>query len=196
MIELYCGDFREIVPKLQKSFDLIVADPPYAKKYNYLYSALGDITETNLKDHGFLLTILPHFNIHKVIQLIERPGIRFWWLLYMYHKPPSVRSQLIQFGVKVDGKPIGWFIKGTRPKKLGYRNDVCLCDKEKGLFKWQQPLDWGLYCVEHFSELGDCVLDPMMGVGTIGEACKLLERDFIGIELDPEIYTIAKERLK
>lgn len=41
----------------------------------------------------------------------------------------------------------------------------------------------------------DLVLDPFMGSGTTGIACKLLNRDFIGFELLEEYYKIAEERI-
>jgi DNA modification methylase len=40
------------------------------------------------------------------------------------------------------------------------------------------------------------VLDPFMGTGTTGVACKSLGRDFIGIELDDTYFGIAKERIE
>lgn len=46
-----------------------------------------------------------------------------------------------------------------------------------------------------WSNEGDIVLDPFMGSGTTGVACKELNRDFIGIEVVPEYYKIAKERI-
>ncbi|WP_412021368.1 DNA methyltransferase [Helicobacter pylori] len=41
----------------------------------------------------------------------------------------------------------------------------------------------------------DIVLDPFMGSGTTGLACKRLERNFIGIESEKEYFQIAKKRL-
>ena len=40
------------------------------------------------------------------------------------------------------------------------------------------------------------VLDPFMGSGTTGIACKLEGFNFIGIEIDKEYYEIAKARIE
>lgn len=39
------------------------------------------------------------------------------------------------------------------------------------------------------------IVDPFMGSGTTGVACKKYEMDFIGIEQNEEYYEIAKERI-
>lgn len=46
-----------------------------------------------------------------------------------------------------------------------------------------------------WSNEGDVVLDPFMGSGTTGVACKKLNRNFIGIEVVPDYFNIAKERI-
>lgn len=46
-----------------------------------------------------------------------------------------------------------------------------------------------------WSNEGDTVLDPFMGSGTTGVACKNLNRNFIGIELDVEYFKIAEKRI-
>jgi site-specific DNA-methyltransferase (adenine-specific) len=43
---------------------------------------------------------------------------------------------------------------------------------------------------------GGKVLDPFMGSGTTGLACKNEGRDFIGIEREAEYLEIAKKRIK
>ena len=42
---------------------------------------------------------------------------------------------------------------------------------------------------------GDVILDPFMGSGTTGMACKKVGRDFIGIELDEHYFEIAEKRI-
>ncbi len=46
-----------------------------------------------------------------------------------------------------------------------------------------------------WSNEGDTVLDPFMGSGTTGKMAKQLGRNFIGIELDPVYFDIAKRRI-
>lgn len=42
---------------------------------------------------------------------------------------------------------------------------------------------------------GQTILDPFMGSGSTGDACKELNRNFIGIELSKEYFDKATERL-
>lgn len=42
----------------------------------------------------------------------------------------------------------------------------------------------------------DMVLDPFMGSGTVGKMCKLLDRNFIGIEIVKKYFDIAKARIE
>lgn len=47
-----------------------------------------------------------------------------------------------------------------------------------------------------WSNEGDIVLDPFMGSGTTGVACKNINREFIGIELDEKYFQLAEERIE
>ena len=40
------------------------------------------------------------------------------------------------------------------------------------------------------------VIDPFMGSGSVGVACILENRNFIGIEIDPDYFAIAERRIK
>ena len=43
---------------------------------------------------------------------------------------------------------------------------------------------------------GNIVMDPFMGSGSTGIAAIKNQRNFIGIEIDPDYYEIAKKRIK
>lgn len=60
----------------------------------------------------------------------------------------------------------------------------------------QKPLDLIEYLIKTYTNDGDLVLDNCMGSGTTGVACKKLNRNFIGIELDPKYFEMAKERIE
>jgi len=58
-----------------------------------------------------------------------------------------------------------------------------------------KPISVMSWLIRLVSKEGDTVLDPFMGSGTTGVACKKLDRNFIGIELSSEYYEIAEKRI-
>jgi site-specific DNA-methyltransferase (adenine-specific) len=76
---------------------------------------------------------------------------------------------------------------------LTHFTNTCMRGAEK--HKAQKPLDLMLELVEYFSDPGETVLDPCVGSGTTGLACKLLGREFIGYEIDSEWARKATERI-
>jgi len=60
----------------------------------------------------------------------------------------------------------------------------------------QKPVALMEYLIKTYTNEGETVLDFAMGSGTTGVACKKLNRNFIGIELDPEYFEIAKKRIE
>ena len=60
----------------------------------------------------------------------------------------------------------------------------------------QKPIKLIEYLIKIHSNKDDIVLDPFMGSGTTGVACRNLNRKFIGIELDEDYYQIACDRIQ
>jgi len=58
-----------------------------------------------------------------------------------------------------------------------------------------KPITLMSYLITMGSRKGDIILDPFCGSGTTLIAASLLKRNYIGIELNPEYYTIAENRL-
>lgn len=63
------------------------------------------------------------------------------------------------------------------------------------IHRTQEPIELLEYLIKTYTNENDLVLDNCMGSGSTGVACKNLNRNFIGIELDENYFNIAKERI-
>jgi site-specific DNA-methyltransferase (adenine-specific) len=95
------------------------------------------------------------------------------------------------------------YIKGNKSKILGsyasksmvYTSKINKTDKDKFNHPTCKPVEFmEKFLINHTVE-GANVLDPFMGSGSTGVACKNLNRKFIGIELDKEYFKTAQERI-
>lgn len=57
------------------------------------------------------------------------------------------------------------------------------------------PIELAERLIRMFSFVGDTVLDPFLGTGTTSVAAARWGRDSIGVEIDPEYFRLAQERL-
>lgn len=64
------------------------------------------------------------------------------------------------------------------------------------LHRTQKPVDLLEYLIRTYSNPGDLILDNCMGSGSTGIACLNTGRRFIGIEKDPAIFAVARDRLR
>jgi site-specific DNA-methyltransferase (adenine-specific) len=67
--------------------------------------------------------------------------------------------------------------------------------KTRNVHPTVKPLKLFSYLVMIGSRPGDVVLDTYLGSGTTAMACRMLGRNFIGIEINPEYCEIARKRL-
>ena len=66
----------------------------------------------------------------------------------------------------------------------------------RGKHSTEKPVALMEWLLKYFSKEGDTVLDPTMGSGSTGVACKNMNRNFIGIEKDAEIFEVAVNRIE
>jgi len=74
-------------------------------------------------------------------------------------------------------------------------NTILEVKSEKGKHSTQKPVGLMKWVLKYYSRENGVVLDPTMGSGSTGVACKEMNRKFIGIEKDEDIFKVAKERL-
>mgnify|MGYP003656944969 CR=1 FL=1 len=65
----------------------------------------------------------------------------------------------------------------------------------RGHHSTEKPTQLMEWILKYYTKDGDVVLDPTMGSGSMGVSCKAMNRNFIGIEKDPEIYEYAVNRI-
>lgn len=65
----------------------------------------------------------------------------------------------------------------------------------RGKHSTEKPVALMEWLLKYFSKEGDVVLDPTMGSGSTGVACSNMNRNFIGIEKDNEIFEVACQRI-
>lgn len=91
-------------------------------------------------------------------------------------------------------------IKDQNFKKTYYfKNPTTLIEFQKirkgSVHPTQKPVALMEYMIKTYTNEGETVLDFTMGSGTTGVAAKNLGRKFIGIELDPDYFGIAQDRI-
>ena len=75
-----------------------------------------------------------------------------------------------------------WNINPARAKKIGHPAPF--------------PIELPQKFINLYTYKNDLVLDPFLGSGTTAVAAKLLERNFVGYEIEEKYITIANNRLK
>ena len=152
------------------------------------------------------------------IAMAKRMPLKYHEIISVfYNTQPTYNRQMIprdELGKKrLENKnnPIrfsGSDIQGNKTKKKNYDinrydakvknpSSVLKIKVERGkLHPTQKPEALMEYLIKTYTNEGETVLDFTMGSGTTGVACKNLNRNFIGIELDPDYFKIAEKRIK
>lgn len=100
------------------------------------------------------------------------------WIYFIYKKKTGVFNN--------NGKVFHDFIEtGVTPKS----------EKKYGDHPTQKPEGITRHFIELLTNRDDLVLDPFMGSGTTGKVAVALGRNFIGIEISPKYFDIAKKRI-
>ena len=127
-------------------------------------------------------------------------------ILVFYEKPPIYNPQMWYStpysGFESDVSTIGEVYGSVKSKHRDnpdgsrYPKTILRYKQQKGLHATQKPVDLIEYLILTYTNENFVVFDPTMGSGTTGIACLNTNRNFIGIELDKEYYSVAKDRIE
>ena len=147
---------------------------------------------------GFLDSKYRPLKSHEMISVFGKGGVSNGSKKIMKYNPQG----LIKTSKKNSNSKSN--ILNSEPKKRkelntqykNYPKSIVEFARESGLHPTQKPVALCEYLIKTYTNAGDLVLDNCMGSGTTGVACKRLNRNFIGIELDDKYFEIAKNRIE
>lgn len=204
-----CGDCLEVMKSIPDgSVDLVVTDIPYGV-INRESNGLRSLDKGKADDETF--------NLADLIEELVRVCSGSVYIFCSTEQVSEIRGTLISHGLTTR---LGIWEK-SNPSPMNGQHvwlssvETCVFGKKRGaVFNehckgtvWRHPVPRGklhptmkpLALMEQLikasSNEGQVVLDPCMGSGTTGVAAVNLKRKFIGIELDPGYFEIAKTRI-
>lgn len=218
-----CLEYMDKMIKEGAKVDCIVTDPPYlttprgnaGNSGGMMQKAInrkGQVFSNNncpvsewgpriyelLKDTGHCYVMTNHKNLIEYLNYLTGCGFHFIKSL-IWEKDNKIMGQyymgkfeyILFFrkgaGVKINecGTPDILFVPNKKLKGPDGKN---LHDTEKPV-KLMETL------VRNSTKEGEVVMDFAMGIGSTGVACKKLNRGFIGMEIDPDYFRIAEQRI-
>lgn len=157
-----------------------------------------------LRRGGSLVCFMSVMKVETLVRLAEYHGF-YYKTTGVWHKTnPMPRNMHLQFVNSTESWV--YFTAGTRTGTFNNEGTLVhdfvetsvtpASERKFGKHPTQKPAKLMEYFVGLLSNPGDTVLDPFMGSGSTGVAAKKLGRSFIGIELDPQYFAIAKNRIE
>lgn len=133
------------------------------------------------KSHEYIFLLSKHKNYYFDAEAIKEPVV-------------SIKGNNKTF------RKGGVYTKGhNKPNESGKRNkrDVWTIPTHpyKGAHFAAFPLKLVVPCVLAGTREGDVILDPFFGSGTVAEAATLLNRNWLGIDINPDYEPLYKQRL-
>ena len=188
-VTLWLGDCRDVLPKIGR-VDAVVTDPPYG---------IGEDGGKFRCRIGQNLRILPKMGWDSATPDIELFSLILglsdeqiiWGGNYFSDKLPPSKGwlywQKLMGGDFSDGE-LAWT---SRDRAL---REFTKCPKGQGAeHPTQKPVSLMEWCLGFLDAVLVC--DPFMGSGTTGVACVNFGRKFIGIEIEPKYFDIARRRI-
>jgi DNA modification methylase len=194
-VQLHLGDCLEFMRGMDAgSVDAVVTDPPYGVNFEY----------ATYQDSKTSLIILKNNFVIEAKRIAKRIAV-FTGVMNvgLYHDADWMYSWVVPAGTGVSAwgfcchTPIAFYGKDAYSGK-GSRPDVFIDYKPKregSDHPCEKPLSVMRWAIERFTLPGETVIDCFMGSGTTGVACVQTGRNFIGCEIDPGYFEIAKQRI-
>ena len=157
-----------------------------------------------LKKNKSIVIFMSIIKVETIIKLAQKYGFYYKCTGIWHKKNPMPRNMNLHFVNSTEC----WIYFTYKTKTSTFNNEGKLIHdfyessltspKEKiwGSHPTQKPLSILNHLITLLSNENESVLDPFMGSGSTGVSCLLLNRRFIGCELERKYWEIAKKRIK
>lgn len=136
--------------------------------------------------------------ISKIMSWFENKGYSVTLLVWKKTNPSPLCNLKhisdLEFIVYVRGKGAYWNSDENLEIKYKLKQHSIINGKNK-FHPTEKPVNLLKELIRLHTKENNVILDCFMGSGSTGVACKELNRDFIGIELNKEYFEIAKKRM-
>lgn len=203
-VRLIHGDCLEVLPTLEAgSVDAVITDPPWGSNNDCDYTRFSGGLWPN--HHHRRRGIIGDDEPFDPSPWLGFPQVVLWG--YQFFAPRLPVGTLLVWNKKRDSQ-LGTFLsdgeiawqkggKGVYIFPHVWHGFDRASERNQGiLHPTQKPVALFRWCLERATKPGDTVIDPYMGSGSCGVACIETGRDFIGIELDADYFTIAQRRIE
>jgi site-specific DNA-methyltransferase (adenine-specific) len=204
MIKLILGDCLEEMKKIpDKSIDLVLTDPPYGINRDKQAMGRGGGIAKHI-DYGKYDwdNKIPDKVYFNEMMRISKNQVIFggnYFVEYLKNSPCWIFWDKNNGETDFADGELAWTSFTTAVRKIKYTWSGMLQGnmKEKDFRQHptQKPVSIMRWILEKYSQKGQSIIDPFMGSGTTGVACKELGRNFIGIEIEPKYFEIAQRRI-
>lgn len=187
------GDAKEVSRLIpDDSIDLIFTDPPYLKEFLHLYEWITETGSRVLKNGGWLFCYGAGEHMPASLAGMEGNGLDYFWTFILLHNGgyPRMWNKTLMSGYK----PIFAYTKG-KPRINKWMSTIHTDGMDKRFHAWGQGAGMAIKTIEMLTNPGDIVFDPFVGGGTTASACKILERNYIAFEIDPDVAELARNRV-
>ena len=198
-VKLMLGDCLELMRGMDDgSIDAVITDPPYGIGENRKRVMSREKLAKPI-DYGEFSWDAKPATAEQIAELIRVSTNQIIFGGNFFDLPPSsswIVWDKLNGGNDFADCELAWTSHKKAVRKFTYLwNGMIKQKPEKRYHPTQKPLELMKWCIENYTNPGDTILDPFMGSGTTGVACVQTGRKFIGIEIDPVYYEIAKKRI-
>ena len=215
---IYHGDVVSTLAFIESgSFDILLTDPPYGigadefgdqtfidhsyddsfETWGHLMTDLARESYRVCKESAHAYIFCDINNWKHLSEIFSAHGWKVWTRPLIWYKGNLGTLPRPNHGPRYTYEAILFASKGDKPiTQIGAHDVISIPTTTKPRHAAEKPVDLYVNLLRRSAEIGDKILDPFAGSGTIFPAANVTSCFATGIELDESSYNLAKSRME